>query len=469
MAPRGSRPSIAVLAILLLALFPVTLRAETADAVALTNAAALEKRFTAALAAGDDFRARYIADKLFHAAPGSAQAFRSCLFIAERSYAARSFLTALEFYKDAVASFDAGFAAGTRELNLALLRAAEISLYHAQDARGADAFFRRIDARHVDASELPLIRAMRVRLSWSTLQPESLGLADGNVSSLRIDGDDLWVGTWSGGVSRYSISARHADAFPSPAYPRTVESDERRVWVGGTDGLSWFGKSSGTWNTEKSFPGQDSPGGTTVQTVKLVGQGLYVGTLGNGLFRRDEEGWKQVSDGGLPGPFVTTIEPGADGKELYIGTMTLGLIVMDAETGSMKALSAIAPSFSAQNVTTILDDGQGSVWIGTYGDGLWRWSPGLGTLRHFSKASGEIGDDWILSSCRTRRALYFGSFGAGASAYVPTSGAWRRYGITEGLGSLDVAAIAWREPFVFFGTLGAGVSVYNEESDGPQL
>ena len=127
------------------------------------------------------------------------------------------------------------------------------------------------------------------------------------------------------------------------------------------------------------------------------------------------------------------------------------------------------PGFTASNVTTLLDDGQGSVWIGTYGDGLYRWSPQKADLRHFSKASGEIGDDWILASCMTSRSLYFGSFGGGVSAFLQKSGTWRRYGIADGLASLDVAAIAWRSPCVYFGTLGAGVSVYDEEADGPQL
>ena len=176
---------------------------------------------------------------------------------------------------------------------------------------------------------------MRVRLSWSSLSAGLLGLSDGNISSLHIDGDDLWVGTWSGGTARYSVSARRSDAFAAPTYPRSIEVAEHRVWVGGADGLSWFGKASGSWGAEDDF---QAPSVRRVQALKLVGETLFAGTLGDGLFRRDADGWKEVSDGDLPGPFVTTLEAAVDGKELYIGTMSFGLIVMDLTTGSMKSL-----------------------------------------------------------------------------------------------------------------------------------
>jgi hypothetical protein len=85
-----------------------------------------------------------------------------------------------------------------------------------------------------------------------------------------------------------------------------------------------------------------------------------------------------------------------------------------------------------------------------------------------TKDTGEIADDWILAGCETDRALYFGSFGGGVSVLSKGTGRWLRLGIHEGLPSLDIAAIAWRSPFVFFGTLGAGVSVYEEEADAAQ-
>jgi ligand-binding sensor domain-containing protein len=168
----------------------------------------------------------------------------------------------------------------------------------------------------------------------------------------------------------------------------------------------------------------------------------------------------------MPGKFITSLaEDGARGR-LLIGTMNLGLVVLDLSTGRMSALSDTIPSFDAENITSLLAARDGQVWIGTYGQGLYAWAPDTGALTHFTKDSGQIGDDWILSSCETDRALYFGSFGGGVSAFLKKEGVWRRIGIADGLASLDIPAIAWRAPYVFFGTLGAGVGVYDEAADG---
>ena len=171
---------------------------------------------------------------------------------------------------------------------------------------------------------------------------------------------------------------------------------------------------------------------------------------------------------GAPGRFITCLAPDPSGRRLYIGTMNLGLVIMDLQTGQMSALSEISDSFAADNITTVLPDAEGRVWIGTYGEGLFLWKPDGSGLIHYSRATGQIGDDWVLAGCETDRALYFGSFGGGVSVYSKGSGLWRRLGISDGLASIDVPAIAWRAPFVFFGTLGAGASMYEEGADAAQ-
>jgi tetratricopeptide (TPR) repeat protein len=419
----------------------------------------------ASLAKGDEYLARYYVAKLLDTAPGSPAAFTTSLLVARHYYAERSWLAALEYYRHAVESF-AGTESGTRaSFDLALLRAAELSLYHDGNPQEARGFFRRIESKNLGGPDALLFQEMRVRLFWSAIAPSALGLNDANVSSLTVDGDDLWVGTWNGGVSRYSVSSGHADPFALPAYSRSIAVADRRVWVGTAEGLMWYGKGSGRWGSEEDF---QAPTPRRVLAVKQAAGSLYAGTLGDGLFRLGSDGWQEVSDGDLPGRFVTCIAEDPRGGRLFIGTMNLGLVVMDLSTGRMSALSERFDDFTADNVTTILPDAEGRVWIGTYGEGLSLWTPSQGTLAHMTKDTGEIADDWILAGCETDRALYFGSFGGGVSVLSKGTGRWLRLGIHEGLPSLDIAAIAWRSPFVFFGTLGAGVSVYEEEADAAQ-
>jgi hypothetical protein len=419
------------------------------------------------LSVGDDYLARSFLHRLRAETPGSAAGFRAALLIAEREYARRSYGAALEFYTQAVESAEGaqGAEGGSgavdrRGFDRALLRAAEITLYHEKDPRGARSFFRRIQPRNLESVDRPLYTTMRVRLVWDSISAAELGLVDSNVSTLRVDGDDLWVGTWNGGVARWSVSSGQSAAFPSPAFARSIEVTDRRVWIAAADGLAWYGKATARWGFSDVWRG--------LAVAEAAGE-LYAGTLGDGLQRLAGEEWERVSDGELPGRFVTCIAGGPDGASVLVGTMTLGLIVIDVASGAMRGLDQIVPAFTARNVTSVLTDAEGRVWIGTYGEGLFLWTPGKGSVRRFSRETGEIGDDWVLAMCETPRALYFGTFGAGVSAFEKSRGAWRRFGIADGLASLDVTAIAARAPYVFFGTLGAGVSVYDEAADGAEF
>jgi hypothetical protein len=416
-----------------------------------------------ALAGGDIYRARYFLQRLLDAAPGSRPAYSATLAVARYYYDSRTWRASLEYYVKAADIFKEGSSGTRADLDLALVHAAELSTYQLDDAARARAYFQRISGATFPPEELALYRQLRVRLLWATLSAKSLGLKDANVSSLRVDGDDLWVGTWNGGVSRYSVSAGSSDAFPTPPYTRSIEVADRRIWIGTTEGLAWYGKGTARWGTEEN-PAADHP--SSVQVVRLVAGRLYAGTLGDGLLRQGDSGWEQVSDGSLPGKFVTCIAEDTARGRLLIGTMNVGLVIMDLATGEMSTLSESVPSFTSENITTVLPARDGTIWIGTYGDGLAAWNPQSATVRQYTRAGAQIGDDWILSSCETDRALYFGSFGGGVSALSKADGSWRRIGIHDGLASLDIPAIAWRPPSVFFGTLGGGVSVYDEAEDG---
>ncbi len=248
----------------------------------------LELSVRSALAAGDEYRARYFSQSLLDTYPASPAAFTAGLAMGSYFYDKRSWSESLYFYAEAVTVFHAGVSGQRALLDGALLRCAELTLYHANDEAGARSYIAKIQAASLVGADAVLFREMRVRLLWSVIGRHALGLQDANVSSLRIDGDDLWVGTWNGGVSRYTISTGSADPFPGPAYSRSIEVADRRVWVGTTEGLSWYGKSTGNWGSEDAFGG-DSP--MKVQVLRRAGSSLYAGTLGDGLFRRGDSGW----------------------------------------------------------------------------------------------------------------------------------------------------------------------------------
>ena len=164
-------------------------RASGPDQPLLLESLALSVQYS--LAAGDVYKASYVLRLLQEAGPGSAEAFEAGLSVADWYYDRRSWRAALEYFTRAVDGFRESAGGPRNGLDLALLRCAELSLYHAEDTSSARLYFRRIIPFNLPVSQSPLYREMSVRLFWSTISPTVLGLDDGNISSLTVDGDDM--------------------------------------------------------------------------------------------------------------------------------------------------------------------------------------------------------------------------------------------------------------------------------------
>ncbi len=110
--------------------------------------------------------------------------------------------------------------------------------------------------------------------------------------------------------------------------------------------------------------------------MRVAAGSLYAGTLGDGLLRQGSAGWEAVSDGSLPGRFITCLAEDPARGRLLIGTMNVGLVILDLKTGEMSTLADAIPGFTSGNITTILPARDGRIWIGTYGEGLAVWDTG---------------------------------------------------------------------------------------------
>jgi len=342
------------------------------------------------------------------------------------------------------------------------LRLAEIAFYTRGDEAAAKIHL--LNCLSADLSDIGeeddrLIDRLSRRLRWSTLEAKQFGLSDTNVSALQIDGDDLWIGTWNGGISRYSVGSGESTLFQTGSESltartvRAIEVTPARVWIGTYQGLFQYTKSTSRWREMQFF-------GDKVEALEAVGEAVFVGTLGQGLWRSTAKGWKKITQGGLPGEFINCLVASDD--YLLIGTLNLGLVVMNLRTGRLRSFDSINPDLGARNVITLLVEDEENLWIGTYGEGLYRWNRRGNTVEHFSKASGELADDWVLCAVQTRTGLYFGTFGGGVTHLSKEERSWRRIGLRQGLTALDISAATYYPPRLYFGTLGSGISVLDE-------
>jgi ligand-binding sensor domain-containing protein len=199
-----------------------------------------------------------------------------------------------------------------------------------------------------------------------------------------------------------------------------------------------------------------------VQSVLVVGGKVYAATAGEGIWRYRDGALRRITPDGGVGPLVNVLYSSGDG--VLVGTLDRGAFLVrgsSPEDVVVLRLADVVPALDAVNVTCFVEDG-GTIWVGTYGEGLYRWDRETNSLSRFRKRDGSIPDDWILAGVATDRAVYFGTFGGGVAVFDKEARVFRDLGIADGLSSADVASVAYWKPHLYFGTLGGGVTVFDE-------
>jgi signal transduction histidine kinase/ligand-binding sensor domain-containing protein/HPt (histidine-containing phosphotransfer) domain-containing protein/ActR/RegA family two-component response regulator len=181
-------------------------------------------------------------------------------------------------------------------------------------------------------------------------ESDSGSLRDSYILSLYQDAAGLvWIGTREGGVSRWN--------------PRSWElGGHRPDWLAGKLVMSFA----------------DAPGGK-----------VWVASMGGGLVRYDDATGEAVGVDHIVGrpnavgdQRVMSLRSGRD-ETLWIGTMASGLKKLTAK-GKLESIPVKAGdprSVSAAGIMTILEAHDGRIWIGTYGGGANVLDPANGLIR----------------------------------------------------------------------------------------
>ncbi len=344
------------------------------------------------------------------------------------------------------------------------------TLYHRdKNVSLARFYFKRINPNFLK-DERDLYGMLQRALKWQNVRCASIKLADENISVLTYDGNDLWIGTWNGGLARYNMYRDEVKVFKSgkssivPKTVRVIKVIGQNVWVGSYEGLSYYSKRSGKWYVVKNFTGRNK---TTVEAIETIAGKIYVGTLGRGLWVLDLNSsnygkWRRIKKGGAL-KFINCLARYR--SYLIIGSMDKGVFFFNVKSGRLINLADLCADFTPVNITTFLIENENSLWIGTYGKGLYNWNPKSNLLKIFTKENGFLSDDWVLDSGKGRRFLYFGTFGGGVVAFDMLKRVFKVFTLESGLDSMDVSSVAVSRGVVAFGTLGMGISFYFGETN----
>ena len=221
-----------------------------------------------------------------------------------------------------------------------------------------------------------LYRLARGKTQFEQVLQQEPALKNAVVTVLRADrSGDLWIGTGEHGLSRYSPASGAVRTFQAAAGDegslidnsiKAIYQDRAgRMWIGTEKALHLMDPSTGRF--ERSVPDlADSMSlpGATMDIFEDAAGALWVGTFGGGAALLDPRSSHFN--------FYKTLGATAafhDGKALWLGTSQgvcrwRGAVVLEGEC------------YETGFVTSILVTRDGTLWVGTMADGLFRLDPG---------------------------------------------------------------------------------------------
>ncbi len=242
------------------------------------------------------------------------------------------------------------------------------------------------------------------------------------------------------------------DGLPQNSVQAIAQTPDGYLWFGTQEGLVRFDGVRFTVFDKHNTPALRH---NSVQCLTVTRNGdLWIGTFVGGATRLRKGVFTALTTRqGLSSDQVRTIVEAGDGS-VWIGT-NAGLD--HYRDGSITSFT-LANGLRNDRILAIVFDAKGNLWIGTDGAGAARLRDGA--FQWFDTRDGLAGDQ-VRAIWRARNGdLWFGSYGGGASRLRGDT--WTRYTQAEGLASEQVTAIREdRDANIWFATSG-GISRWSE-------
>ena len=244
-----------------------------------------------------------------------------------------------------------------------------------------------------------------------------------NVHALCLDGNNLWIGTYTGGVNVLNLQTGTFKVYRSYTdIPTSLDGTSsyaifkdrsERIWVASMTGINLYNRE------EDNFVRVRNLDALTIDIDQDTKGNIWFSTQGKGLFKYHPEKqiWKNyIHDANRPNTLVNNqvncclIDSHGD---MWVGTMN-GLCKYNAQKDNFETIPLEIPS---HNICSIIED-QHILWLTTT-KGLVRYVPGEG-CQVFTKSDGLQSDQFLPNAGlkASDGKIYIGSVN-GFNAFYP--------------------------------------------------
>lgn len=227
-----------------------------------------------------------------------------------------------------------------------------------------------------------------------------------NIHGLCIDGDYLWVGTFSGGLNRIHLRTREVRHYEKGEASNTLNADNIFSIYKSSTGELWIGTTSGLLRYNRKtddFTRIPEMNKIFVYNILEDCHGkLWLATYSDGVFCYDlpQDKWKQYTrnpDNPNSLPYNKVISIFEDSrKQLWFMTQGAGFCRFRPETDDFIRYD-MSQGFPGNTVYKMLEDNNGLLWL-TTNKGLVSFHAETGTKHLYTTANGLLSNQFNYQS-----------------------------------------------------------------------
>ncbi len=255
----------------------------------------------------------------------------------------------------------------------------------------------------------------------------------------------VWFGTFGSGADYYDPYKSKflvirpvqdgANGLSSGGLWSMIEDEEGTLWIGTQRGLNRFDPQTGTWRRFLNDPlDPQSLDNDIVYAVYQDRQGtLWLGTpTGLNRFNPETETFERYAL-----PLIGVIYEDSQGR-FWLGS-PLGLIAFDRQTGSTQFYQhdpQDPTSLSSDNVSTIFEDRDGNLWMGSLNGGLSRLGRDSDRFTRFARDPEDpqsLSGNTVIDIYQARDGTLWVGTASGLNRFDPRAGTFVAYREKDGL------------------------------------